>query len=87
MSMFKKYEATALAKMNAEKAERAQQEKRRKEKLEKKKQEEQALLDSVNSESKIVELTDEQASKLQEELDSKVRVLFFFNLPRLFVSL
>ncbi|XP_391855.2 nuclear migration protein nudC [Apis mellifera] len=73
-SKFKKYEATALAKAASEKAERAEQEKRRKERLEKKKREEKAEEDKFNSESKIVELTDEQAAKLQEEIDSKKSV-------------
>lgn len=40
--------------------------------MEKKKREEKAEEDKFNSESKIVELTDEQAAKLQEEIDSKV---------------
>ncbi|XP_006614617.1 nuclear migration protein nudC [Apis dorsata] len=73
-SKFKKHEATALAKAASEKAERAEQEKRRKERLEKKKREEKAEEDKFNSESKIVELTDEQAAKLQEEIDSKKSV-------------
>ncbi|XP_034183768.1 nuclear distribution C, dynein complex regulator [Osmia lignaria lignaria] len=70
-SKFKKYEATALAKAASEKAERAEQERRRKERLEKKKREERAEEEKLNSESKIVELTDEQAAKLQEEINSK----------------
>ncbi|XP_029040565.2 nuclear migration protein nudC [Osmia bicornis bicornis] len=70
-SKFKKYEATALAKAASEKAERAEQERRRKERLEKKKREERAEEEKLNSESKIVELTDEQAVKLQEEINSK----------------
>ncbi|XP_016837580.1 nuclear migration protein nudC [Nasonia vitripennis] len=70
-SIFKKYEATAVAKSKAEKAERAEQEKRRKEKLEKKKKEEELSSVVLNEDEKIVELTDEQASKLQQELDSK----------------
>ncbi|KOC61809.1 Nuclear migration protein nudC [Habropoda laboriosa] len=70
-SKFKKYEATAVAKAATLKAERAEQEKRRKERMEKKKQEEKAEEDKLNSESKIVELTDEQAVKLQEEIDNK----------------
>lgn len=74
MSKFKQFEATALAKLNAEKAERAEQERRRKEKLEKKIKEEQSEFAGVNNDSKIVELTDEQASKLQKELDSKVSI-------------
>ncbi|PBC30342.1 nuclear migration protein nudC [Apis cerana] len=73
-SKFKKHEATALAKAASEKAERVEQEKRRKERLEKKKREEKAEEDKFNSESKIVELTDEQAAKLQEEIDSKKSV-------------
>ncbi|XP_076752215.1 nuclear distribution C, dynein complex regulator [Xylocopa sonorina] len=70
-SKFKKHEATALAKAASEKAERTEQERRRKERLEKKKREEKAEEDRFNSESKIVELTDEQAAKLQEEIDNK----------------
>lgn len=58
--------------MNKEKAERAEQERKRKEKIEKKKKEEQAAFESMDQDSKIVELTDEQATKLQEEIDSKV---------------
>lgn len=71
-SKFKKHEATAIEKAASEKAERAEQEKRRKERLEKKKREEKAEEEKFNSESKIVELTDEQAVKLQEEIDNKV---------------
>lgn len=93
-SKFKKYEATALAKAASEKAERAEQEKRRKERLEKKKREEKVEEDKFNSESKIVELTDEQAAKLQEEIDSKVCIsklelsklkLHFFNFIYIFL--
>ncbi|OXU30094.1 hypothetical protein TSAR_004183, partial [Trichomalopsis sarcophagae] len=70
-SIFKKYEATAVAKSKTKKTERAEQEKRRKEKLEKKKKEEELSSVVLNEDEKIVELTDEQASKLQQELDSK----------------
>lgn len=72
MSKFKKHENTAISKVFAEKAERAEQEKRRKERLEKKKKEEDA---QFSSESKIVELTDEQAVELQAEIDNKVRLV------------
>lgn len=81
-SIFKKYEATAVAKVKAEKAERAEQEKRRKEKLEQKKMEEKSSVE-LNEDEKIVELTDEQASKLQQEIDSKVcfsYLIFLFHL-------
>ncbi|XP_012057872.1 PREDICTED: nuclear migration protein nudC [Atta cephalotes] len=71
MSKFKKYEAGALAKATSDKAERAEQERRRKERLEKKRKEEQAEEEKIDHDSKIVELTDEQAVKLQEEIDNK----------------
>lgn len=71
MSKFKKHEANALAKAASDKAERAEQERRRKERLEKKKKEEQAEEEQLNNDSRIVELTDEQAVKLQEEIDNK----------------
>lgn len=74
MSKFKKHEAGALAKAASEKAERAEQERRRKERLEKKKKEEQAEQveeEKIDNDSRIVELTDEQAVKLQEEIESK----------------
>lgn len=70
MSKFKKHEASAIAKAASEKAERAEQERRRKERIEKKKKEEMEV-EQKESESKIVELTDEQAEKLQEEIDNK----------------
>lgn len=75
MSKFKKHEANALAKAASDKAERAEQERRRKERLEKKRKEEQAEEEQINNDSRIVELTDEQAVKLQEEIDNKVYIL------------
>ncbi|XP_032682031.1 nuclear migration protein nudC [Odontomachus brunneus] len=69
--IFKKYEASAIAKAASDKAERAEQEKRRKERLEKKKKEDKVEEVKLDDDSKIVELTDEQAVKLQEEIDSK----------------
>ncbi|KAG5337445.1 NUDC protein, partial [Acromyrmex charruanus] len=71
MSKFKKYEAGALAKAASDKAERTEQERRRKERQEKKRKEEQAEEEKIDTDSKIVELTDEQAVKLQEEIDNK----------------
>lgn len=72
MSKFKKHEANALAKAASDKIERIEQEKRRKERLEKKRKEEQVEEEKINNDSRIVELTDEQAVKLQEEIDNKV---------------
>lgn len=72
MSKFKKHEAGALAKAASDKTERAEQEKRRKERLEKKKKEEQTEEEKIDDDSRIVELTDEQAVKLQEEIENKV---------------
>lgn len=74
MSKFKKHEASALVKAASEKADRAEQEKRRKEKLEKKKKEEQTEEEKISNDSRIVELTDEQAVKLQEEIENKVSI-------------
>ncbi|XP_072754517.1 nuclear migration protein nudC isoform X1 [Anoplolepis gracilipes] len=71
MSKFKKHEANALAKAASDKIERIEQEKRRKEKIEKKKKEEQAEEEKLNDDSRIIELTDEQAIQLQEEIDNK----------------
>ncbi|XP_077272312.1 nuclear distribution C, dynein complex regulator [Temnothorax americanus] len=71
MSKFKKHEAGALAKAASEKAERAEQERRRKERLEKKRKEEQVEEEKIDNDSRIVELTDEQAVKLQEEIENK----------------
>ncbi|XP_070521156.1 nuclear migration protein nudC isoform X2 [Cardiocondyla obscurior] len=71
MSKFKKHEAGALAKAASDKAERVEQERRRKERLEKKKKEEPVEEEKIDNESRIVELTDEQAVKLQEEIENK----------------
>lgn len=88
-SKFKKHQATAVAQAANDKAERAEQERRRKERLEKKRreaeQEEQKEEmpmdgtrkmeeDKINAQDRIVELTDEQATKLQQEIDSKKSV-------------
>lgn len=71
LSKLKKYETSALVKAASEKVERAEQERRRKEVLEKKRKEEQAEEEKIDTDSRIVELTDEQAVKLQEEIDNK----------------
>lgn len=84
-SKFKKHEAAALAKVASEKAEKAEQERRRKERLEKRKKEEQVEEEKLDNDSKIVELTDEQAVKLQEEIDSKVCTLQNISLMFLYI--
>lgn len=69
MSKFKKHEANALAKAASDKIEKIEQEKRRKERLEKKRKEEQTEEEKINNDSRITELTEEEAVKLQEEID------------------
>ncbi|XP_011250669.1 nuclear migration protein nudC [Camponotus floridanus] len=71
MSKFKKHEANALAKAASDKIEKIEQEKRRKERLEKKRKEEQAEEEKINNDSRITELTEEEAVKLQEEIDKR----------------
>ncbi|XP_011307995.1 nuclear migration protein nudC [Fopius arisanus] len=70
-SKFQKYQSTAMQKYEAEKVERAEKEKKHKERLEKKKHQD-SLVNSVDiGDDKIVELTDEEAEKLQKEIDSR----------------
>lgn len=80
ISIFKRHEAAAVTKAASDKAERAEQEKRRKERLEKKKKEDKVEEEKLDNDSRIVELTDEQAIKLQEEIDSKVCTLQKINI-------
>ncbi|KAK0085336.1 hypothetical protein PV325_005377 [Microctonus aethiopoides] len=69
-SKFKKHQATALARENIAREERAEQMRKHKERIEKKKKKEaEEYLE--DNQSKIVELTDEQAEKLQAEIDNK----------------
>ncbi|XP_052243266.1 nuclear migration protein nudC-like isoform X1 [Dreissena polymorpha] len=67
MEKFRKYERQAQEKQAALKAEREEEERRRQERIRKKKEEEEAAL----SEPKIKELTEEEAEKLQQQLDQK----------------
>ena len=83
--MFEKYEKAARVKAEAKKVEREEQERRRKERIEKKLKQEQERQETeaaaaTSEDCKIVELTDEQADKLQAELDSKVcsTLIFLF---------
>lgn len=99
-SKFKKHQATAIAQVASDKAERAEQERRRKERLEKKRREEEQQEEQqvkqqqqeeevekvlpvtpsmeesgrvedekIHANERIIELTDEQATKLQREID------------------
>ncbi len=62
--VFKKYEKVAIEKSEKEKAARDEADRVRREKLKKQKEEEEK--------SKIVEITDEEAAKIQADIDSKV---------------
>lgn len=71
MEQFRKHEKTALAKAAKEKEEREQVEKRRKERLAKKAEEEKKQQEALENEPKIKEITDEEADKIQKEIDEK----------------
>lgn len=71
---FEKYEAAALAKLEAKNAEKAEKEKKSKQ-AEKKVKASENL--DIDNNCKIVELTDEEANKLQAELDNKVSIFYF----------
>uniref|UniRef100_A0A1B6L247 Nuclear migration protein nudC n=1 Tax=Graphocephala atropunctata TaxID=36148 RepID=A0A1B6L247_9HEMI len=70
MSKFKKHQSQALETQAKKKRESEEADRKRKEKIAKAKEEEQKL-SQQKQESKIVELTDEQAAQLQKELDAQ----------------
>lgn len=67
LEKFKKFEKQALERQAELKAEREEEERKRQERIAKKKAEEEKLL----NEPRIKELTDEEADKLQKQLDEK----------------
>ncbi|XP_061177624.1 nuclear migration protein nudC-like [Saccostrea echinata] len=71
---FKKYEKIAERQKEEMKKEREEQERKRKEKIAKRKAEEQAEMERLKKEEeepKIKEVTDEEAEKIQKEIDKK----------------
>lgn len=72
MEHFKKYEKIAEKQKEEIKKEREEQERKRKEKIAKRKAEEQAEMERLKKEEeepKIKEITDEEAEKIQKELE------------------
>jgi hypothetical protein len=69
MSEFKRHQDMAESKIAQIKKERDEEEKKRKEKIAKKKQQEEEELKKFEEEPTIKELTDEEAEKLQKQLD------------------
>lgn len=67
--VFKKYEEVAKERMEKDKDEREEAEKRRQERVAKKREEEARRMAEAEQEPKIKEITDEEAEKIQKQLD------------------
>lgn len=80
MEHFKKYEKIAEKQKDEIKKEREEQERKRKEKIAKRKAEEQAEMERLKKEEeepKIKEITDEEAEKIQKELEKVLRIHWY----------
>lgn len=79
LNKFKKHQSQANEARAKKKKESEEADRKKKEKLAKAKAEEANIAEQSQS-SKIVELTDEQAEKLQKEIDSEVRGIVYRNI-------